>query len=103
MSAKAPERSSDEPRHVFNERERDRALACLAVYSGSARRASQELAKEGMNISRATLERWRREDPAAYTRIRLELLPAIEAERKRYQRALARKLAGTDRLKGVAA
>ena len=102
MSANALEKTHDEPRHVFNERERDRALACLAIYSGSSRRASQELAKEGMRISRATLDRWRREDPAAYTRIRLELLPAIEAERKRYQQALARKLAGTENLEGAA-
>lgn len=64
---------------TFNETERTKALLALAHWNGNGRKASQELAQDGLEIDQKTLWRWsRKQHVAEYERIRAEVLPIVE-------------------------
>jgi hypothetical protein len=75
----------------FSEQEVQRALVEIAAASGNTRKASRELALEGLEIHSKTLWRWYKETHAEkYERIRLEMLPKITAFAAEQHMALAR-------------
>ena len=74
----------------YTPEEVDQGLTAVAICNGNTRRAERELAAQGIKVTRAALQSWKRTKKDRYIELQETVLPEIRAKMAQQNEALAR-------------